>query len=133
MARNKSSQAKLAHAVSESGREIWLAGLGAFATARHEGNKLFDLLVKEGKDIESRTRAFAGSSVSRLRQRAGGTLGKLERAFEQRVAQAMKGIGVPTARDVDQLSRRVAQLDRNVASLVGRKSAGNRRARKAHS
>jgi poly(hydroxyalkanoate) granule-associated protein len=127
----KNSQARLAQQVTESGREIWLAGLGAFSTARQEGNKLFDLLVKEGKGLETRTRAFAGSSVKQLRSQASGTLGKLERAFEQRVAQAMKGIGVPTARDVDQLSRRVSQLDRNVAALVGRKSGGNRRARKA--
>jgi len=132
MARKTNSQARLAHAVSESGREIWLAGLGAFATARQEGNKLFDLLVKEGKGLEGRTRAFAGSSVSQLRSRASGTLGKLERAFEQRVGQAMKSIGVPTARDVEQLSRRVAQLDRSVSQLAGRKSGGNRRARKAH-
>jgi poly(hydroxyalkanoate) granule-associated protein len=131
MAKKKSTQARLAHAVSESGREIWLAGLGAFATARHEGSKLFDLLVKEGKDLETRTRSFAGSSVTQLRSRATGTLGKLERAFEQRVAKAMKGVGVPTAREVEQLSRRVAQLDRNVAQLVSRKSGGNRRAHRA--
>lgn len=128
MARKKSSQARLAHAVSESGREIWLAGLGAFATARHEGNKLFDLLVKEGKDLEHRTRAFADSSVKQLRSRASGTVGKLERAFEQRVGQAMKSIGVPTAREVEQLSRRVAQLDRSVTRLAGRKSGTKRRA-----
>jgi poly(hydroxyalkanoate) granule-associated protein len=128
MARKKSSQARLAHAVSESGREIWLAGLGAFATARHEGNKLFDLLVKEGKDLEHRTRAFADSSVKQLRSRASGTVGKLERAFEQRVGQAMKSIGVPTAREVEQLSRRVAQLDRSVTQLAGRKSGTKRRA-----
>jgi poly(hydroxyalkanoate) granule-associated protein len=53
----KNSQARIAQQVSESGREIWLAGLGAFATARQEGNKLFDLLVKEGKGLETRTRA----------------------------------------------------------------------------
>jgi poly(hydroxyalkanoate) granule-associated protein len=128
----RNSQARIARQASESGREIWLAGLGAFATARQEGNKLFELLVKEGKDLETRTRKFAGSSVSQLRSQASGTLGKLERVFEQRVAQAMKGIGVPTSRDVDQLSRRVAQLDRNVAALVGRKSGASRRGRKAH-
>ena len=126
------SQARIARQVTESGREIWLAGLGAFSTARQEGNKLFDMLVKEGKGLEARTRAFAGSSVSQLRTRATGTIGKLERVFEQRVAQALKGIGVPTSRDVDQLSRRVAQLDRNVAALVGRKPGGSRRGRKAH-
>lgn len=129
---SKNSQARLARQVSESGREIWLAGLGAFATARQEGNKLFDLLVKEGKGIEARTRAMAGSSVKQLRSQAAGTLGKLERVFEQRVAQAMKGIGVPTSRAVEDLSRRVAQLDSRVATLVGRKSGGRRRARKAH-
>jgi poly(hydroxyalkanoate) granule-associated protein len=126
------SQARIARQVTESGREIWLAGLGAFSTARQEGNKLFELLVKEGKQLESRTRAYAGSSMSQLKSRASGTIGMLERAFEQRVAQALKGIGVPTSRDVDQLSRRVAQLDRNVATLVGRKSGGSRRGRKAH-
>lgn len=126
------SQARIARQVTESGREIWLAGLGAFVTARQEGNKLFDLLVKEGKQLETRTRAFAGSSVKQLKSRASGTIGMLERGFEQRVAQALKGIGVPTSRDVDQLSRRVAQLDRNVAVLVGRKSGGSRRGRKAH-
>jgi len=132
MARKTGSQARIAQAVSESGREIWLAGLGAFATARHEGNKLFDLLVKEGKDMENRTRAFAGSRMTQLRSRAGGTLGKLERAFEQRVGSAMKTIGVPNARDLEQLSRRVAQLDRSVARLAGRGAGGKRRARKAH-
>jgi poly(hydroxyalkanoate) granule-associated protein len=126
----KNSQARIARQMSESGREIWLAGLGAFATARQEGNKLYDLLVKEGRELEARTRAYAGTSVKQLKSQASGTLGKLEHAFEQRVAQAMKAMGVPTSRDVDQLSRRVAQLDRNVAALVGRKSGGRRR--KAH-
>lgn len=128
----KDSQARIARQVSESGREIWLAGLGAFSTARQEGNKLFDLLVKEGKGLESRTRAFAGSSVKQLRSQASGTIDKLERVFEERVAQALKGIGVPTTRDMDQLSRRIAQLDRSVSALAGRKSGGNRHARKAH-
>lgn len=126
------SQARIARQVTESGREIWLAGLGAFVTARQEGNKLFDLLVKEGKQLETRTRALAGSSVKQLKSRASGTIGMLERGFEQRVAQALKGIGVPTSHDVDQLSRRVAQLDRHVAVLVGRKSGGSHRGRKAH-
>jgi poly(hydroxyalkanoate) granule-associated protein len=122
------SQARIARQMSASGREIWLAGLGAFATARQEGNKLYGLLVKEGRDLEARTRAYAGSSVKQFRSQATGTLGQLERAFEQRVAQALKGMGVPTSRDVDQLSKRVAQLDRNVSALVGRKSASRRKA-----
>lgn len=31
-------------------KQIWLAGLGAFSRAEEEGNKLFDSLVKVGKN-----------------------------------------------------------------------------------
>jgi hypothetical protein len=52
--------------------------------------------------------------------------------FEERLAKTLKGIGVPTARDVDQLSRRVAQLDKHVAALTRGNGAkrGKRKARR---
>ena len=61
---------QLAQAVTQSAQKIWLAGLGAFARARTEGDKLFDLLVEQGKAIArqerergrpgAEERAFAG-------------------------------------------------------------------------
>jgi poly(hydroxyalkanoate) granule-associated protein len=111
----KSSGTNLARAVANSGHEIWLAGLGAFSTARKEGNKLYDLLVQEGK---VRSRALATGGVREIRSQAIGRLGALEKMFEERLQRTLKGIGVPTARDVNQLSRRVAQLDRHVAALA---------------
>jgi poly(hydroxyalkanoate) granule-associated protein len=110
----KRSGTDLARAVAHSGHEIWLAGLGAFSTARKESGKLFDLLVEEGK---ARSRALTKSGVQ-LRSQATGSIGRLESLFEERLAKALKGIGVPTARDVNQLSQRVAQLDRHVAALA---------------
>jgi len=127
----KNTETKLTQAAMQSAHEIWLAGLGAFGTARHEGNKLFHLLVKEGKGLEARTRAFAGGGVKELRSRAGGAIGQLEREFEARLAKALKGMGIPTARDVEQLSRHVAQLDRHVAALVARRGAAKGSARSA--
>jgi poly(hydroxyalkanoate) granule-associated protein len=129
----KRSGTNLAQAVTKSGNEIWLAGVGAFSTARKEGSKLFDMLVEEGK---ARTRGFSGASVQQLRAQATDTFGKsfgrFERLLEERLAKTLKGIGVPTARDVDQLSRRVAQLDKHVAALARGNGArrGKRKARR---
>jgi poly(hydroxyalkanoate) granule-associated protein len=108
----KRSGTNLTRAVAQSGHEIWLAGLGAFSTARKEGNKLFELLVQEGR---ARSRALATGGVQQFRAQS---LGKLEKLFEESVARSLKGIGVPTSRDVSELSRRVAQLDRHVAALA---------------
>ena len=125
----KRSATDLAQAVTKSGHEIWLAGVGAFSTARKEGSKLFDMLVQEGK---ARTRGFSGANVQQLRSQATDSFGKLEKVFEERLAKTLKGIGVPTARDVDQLSRRVAQLDKHVAALTRGNGAkrGKRKARR---
>jgi poly(hydroxyalkanoate) granule-associated protein len=122
----KSSGTNLARAVAHSGHEIWLAGLGAFSTARKEGNKLFDILVQEGR---ARSRALAAGGVQQIRSQATYGFGRLEKLFEERLAKTLKGIGVPTARDVSQLSRRVAQLDKHVSALA--RGNGARRAKKA--
>ena len=38
-------------AVLESSRQIWLAGLGAFARAKGEGAKMFEALVEQGQSL----------------------------------------------------------------------------------
>ena len=59
----KTAARKAENPVMDSARDIWLAGLGAFAVAQQEGekfieesNKLFDKLVREGTKLEKQTR-----------------------------------------------------------------------------
>ena len=111
---------RLVRQVKESGHEIWLAGLGAFSKAQEEGGKVYNALVKEGKQLETRTRQMAGGRVEELASRASGTIDRLEKVFEERVARALKSLGVPTAREVEQLTRRVAELTRQVEALTGK-------------
>ena len=120
----KGAEVQLRKAMMHSGREIWLAGVGAFATARHEGSKLFDLFVKEGK------RAISSDGLNKLGAQARGTVGQIERAFEQRVEKALKGMGVPTSREIHDLSRRVEKLDAHVSTLVRRSGQATKRARR---
>ena len=69
-------------------------------------------------DSRRRCRALSSGGVQQFRAQATDSFGKLEKMFEERLAKTLKGIGVPTARDVSQLSRRVAELDRHVAALT---------------
>lgn len=107
----------LSKVIRESAQQIWLAGLGAFAKAQQEGNKVFEALVREGEEIQSRTRKVAEEKVTEMAAKATGTWDKLEQVFENRVAKALNGLGVPTKADIDALARRVAQLKAEVEKL----------------
>jgi poly(hydroxyalkanoate) granule-associated protein len=110
----------LQQAVAKSAHQIWLAGLGAFTAAQEEGSKAFERLVHQGKEIEQMTRKMAGGQIDAVTSRATSTLDKLEKVFEQRVERALKALGVPSARDVHSLSRRVGELTTQVEKLSGK-------------
>ena len=113
------TESQLAATIKDSAQQIWLAGLGAFAKAQAEGNKVFDALVKEGETIQSKTRKIAGNKVADFAGKASGTWDKLEQVFEERVARAMSRLGVPAQKEVDALAQRVADLTAMVEKLAG--------------
>jgi poly(hydroxyalkanoate) granule-associated protein len=120
-------ETNLSATIRDSAHNIWLAGLGAFAKAQEEGSKVFDALVKEGEAVQRRTKHAADEKISELSSTATGTWDKLEQVFEDRVARAMRGLGVPTNKDVEKLSDRVAKLTAVVEKLsqtVDQKSGG---------
>ena len=127
---------QLAQAVTQSAQKIWLAGLGAFARARTEGDKLFDVLVEQGKTLRSRSEKAADQAMKNVRAQADATLStaqgkwdKLEQVFEDRVSRSLTRLGVLTSKDVDELARQVADLNESVRALMG--GAAPKRARKA--
>lgn len=109
----------LSETIRDSAQQIWLAGLGAFAKAQAEGNKVFDALVREGESIQSKTRKVAEDKVTEMAAKATGTWDKLEQVFENRVAKALGSLGVPTKSDIEALTKRVAQLTAEVEKLNG--------------
>jgi poly(hydroxyalkanoate) granule-associated protein len=112
---------QIAGAVKDSAQQIWLAGMGAFAKAQAEGGKVFDALVKEGQSLQKKTQGLAEEKISEVSgrmsamadtvtARAGQNWDKLEAIFEARTAKALAKLGVPTAKDVAALNRRVDAL-----------------------
>jgi poly(hydroxyalkanoate) granule-associated protein len=118
----------LASSVKESAQQIWLAGMGAFSKAQEEGGKVFEALVKEGVTLQRKTQAVAeeklGEVTSRMSNmagdvgsKAGQQWDKLESIFEERVAKSLNKLGVPSAKDVDALIKRIDALSAQVAKL----------------
>ena len=111
----------VAHNVKDSAQQIWAAGLASFAKAQGEGSKVFEALVSEGLKLQKKTQSAAEEKLSAVATKVSGMAGdvgskagqhwdKLETIFEQRVAKALKSLGVPSAGDVDSLIKRIDAL-----------------------
>ena len=133
---------ELAQGVLDSSHQIWLAGLGAFSQAKQEGAKLFETLVKQGEELQDRTkraatetaaaaRGAATAKAKEMQQIAGGTWDKLEQVFEDRVARALSKLGVYTQNDVQRLAARVDELAAAVNKLVKAPPGGGAAAKPA--
>ena len=120
--------------VRANARDVWLAGLGAFAAVQKEGNKVltttqtesvkvFNALVKQGKDIETRAKKVAVKQAGIVGDKTTQAIDKLEQVFQDRVSRSLNRLGVPTTEDVRGLSRRVEELTKNVQALTATKAA----------
>ncbi|PAU60216.1 poly(3-hydroxyalkanoate) granule-associated protein PhaI [Pseudomonas sp. PIC25] len=108
-------------------RQIWLAGLGAYAKAGQEGVEYFKELVKTGEGVEKKGKKLVDKQVeaantqidtvkNSVKEKVDVQLDKVEKAFDSRVASALNRIGIPSKQDVEALSAKLdvlnAMLDR---------------------
>ena len=119
--------------VKESAHEIWLAGLGAFATAGEEGNRMFDDLVKKGKHLEQAGRSRLEQVLGRVREArtdARQAIGRVVAPIDEAASGALHKVGVPTRKEIQALTRRVEELTRAVEAKAGNKTPARKRATK---
>jgi poly(hydroxyalkanoate) granule-associated protein len=99
--------------ITENAHQIWLAGLGAVATAQEEGGKLFKNLVEKGENFEKAGRARvdqAKGAVSGVKVVAESYWETFERTIDDKVTAVIHRIGVPTKDEIDTLTDRVENL-----------------------
>jgi poly(hydroxyalkanoate) granule-associated protein len=131
---------QLGGSVKDSAQQIWLAGMGAFSKAQAGGGKMFETLIKEGLHLQKKTQNMAEEKISEVTgkmsamagtvtAKAGENWDRLESIFEARTAKAMNKLGVPTAKDLDALAKRVDELAAAVSKLAkaGAKPAAARK------
>jgi poly(hydroxyalkanoate) granule-associated protein len=136
MAKKRIAVEDLQKNMKDSAQKIWLAGLGALATAEEEGGKLFKNLVKKGEAYESKAkgkleglRGQVEVVAGKAKQGATGAWDKVEEAWDDKVAGTLRRIGVPSKEEIHHLSKRVEELTAMVESKARGARARGARAR----
>lgn len=121
----------IADAIRDSAQQIWQAGLGAFAKAQEGRSKVFDSLVQEGLSMQRKTQAVAeerlnaatskvSDMASDITAKATGQWDKLESIFEERVAKALKRLGLPSASELAAMQQQLAALTRQMPAAAAK-------------
>ncbi|HLN48329.1 MAG TPA: phasin family protein [Steroidobacteraceae bacterium] len=118
--------------------QVWLAGLGAVSRAQHGAPKLLEELIAEGAHVQADTQQAAAKALrgalSGVQETLNARMGKvrgdaadafenLEKIFRARVHGALTQLGVPSAGEVQSLSKRVDALNANIDKLARSRKA----------
>lgn len=121
---NRLADNEFGKAARQSAGRIIRVGRNAFETSQAEGWRVLSATRKEGEKLQKFIRVPRISLVEDMQEAAVERIGELEKMFQKRVDRVLKELGIPTAKEVHALSRRVDEL----AAKIG---ARTRRARKA--
>ena len=116
----KKKAKEIQHEIAENAHQIWLAGLGAVATAQEEGGKLFKNLVEKGEGMEKAGKnkvEQAKGAVSGVKVVAESYWETFERTLDDKVTAVIHRIGVPTKDEIDTLTERVESLTSAIEKL----------------
>lgn len=106
----------------ESVVQVWLAGLGALALTEQEGMRFFRSLVKRGESVERDAMARLERAMAAARAASGATMARVEAGVEDTRNEVLHRLGVPTQRELNQLSRRIEGI-----TTTARRPAATRR------
>ena len=104
----------------DSARRVWLAGLGALATAGEEGSRAFSRLVERGKDVEHKSRDTAGHGYEKAKEAAKSTWSDLGNTVDETLTATLHRLGVPTRDEIRTLTQRVEELSAKIEQLRSR-------------
>ena len=114
-----------AEMAKQTTHKIWLAGLGAFAAAQTEGERVFKGLVKEGASVEAKGLKLANDGIEKTITLGSQVFAKARGGFEARVVKPVSDklgsgvakFGLPARHDIVALTRRVEELAEQVRAL----------------
>ena len=112
-------------------RKLMLAGVGAFALSRDEAETFLDRLVERGELAQKDAQRIMDESMARLRTAAqpqstqveqtlsnvSAQMSGLSTQVESGLEQFLNRLNIPSKRDIDDLSAKIAQLAARVEEL----------------
>ncbi len=123
----------------ETARDLLLASLGAVSISRKEGARFVGTLIEQGQELGERTVKLAEGKVADVRKQVEGVFGKVQKAANANLSQVegvvggqvtrvLSRLGIPSKADVQELSRRVSDLNRQVKALQGARKVAQAKA-----
>ena len=125
---NEIKASELGKATRKSAQVIWKANMHALVTTREEFGKVVKLAVKEGQKFTRRSRARTEEVVENLSDVANERVTDVEKRFQKGVSKVIHDIGLPTADEVEKLSRKVDRLSKEVEGKAAARRAPRKRA-----
>jgi len=109
----------------------------AVGKAQEETGKLVNSLVKESEKLRDQTLKLAEDRIDDVKERveevrnmvegvktkASDTLDNLEQLFEERVARALRRLGVPTRDDLQSIAKRLEEINGRIKALANDRQA----------
>jgi poly(hydroxyalkanoate) granule-associated protein len=112
------SQAKkLGDDVMNAGRNVWLAGLGAYSWVEEESRKTFDDLVNRGEKFEKNEKNVVSKTIDDATTRAKKLGTQVEDTVHDTVTTVLHRAGVPSSDEIQMLIQRVDELTKKVEKL----------------
>ncbi|HET9223480.1 MAG TPA: phasin family protein [Roseiflexaceae bacterium] len=108
--------AKAGNSLVEGLRKLVLASLGAVAMTRDEVEAFVDKLVERGQLAQKDGEKLVKELRSRVRD-SRPQVQKVGESVEQRIEDFLNRLNIPSKRDIDDLSTKVAQLSARVDEL----------------
>ncbi len=119
----RSRLGKTREEISQAGREVWLASLGAVSLIEKEGRTMFERLVQKGKTFETQEKSVIEDMINE----AAGQVRALGKQVEDRLQDTSKAVlqrfGVPSHAEINALIARVEQLTAKVESISRKEAA----------
>lgn len=110
--------------LTDAARRAFLASLGLFAMAQDEVEQLLDnagsftdKLVERGEKLEHQNRERVDKAVKQRREQVKEGTEKAEDRLANASGDLLTRLNVPTARDIEDLNKKVAALNRKVDRL----------------
>ena len=100
-----------------AGRRVWLAGLGAAAVLGDTSQALLGMLVEEGKKYQKHELKLVDDLLQKTTDRVRVTGETVENKVQATTKAALNRLGMPSRKDVADLTKRLEQLTVKVETI----------------
>jgi poly(hydroxyalkanoate) granule-associated protein len=102
-------------------RRVMLASVGAFSLAQDEAEKFVQKLIEKGEIAEKDGRSLLNDLAENRKKRAQESGKRVSDELEKRMESLLTRMNIPTKSDIEQLSKKVAELTKKIDALKEQK------------